>query len=260
MAKTIFDADGNPVALPTSIADAKTYRFNHYDCGVECPKCRAAGFVGMVARKRYVSNDACVHCANLAALDLYENSAYPDVRRHVISNAHIYGAGVSQSMKDVEALFSGEVFPTSREAAKASGEKYFVTDAACKTRGHLGVRTLGGKCYQCESKKNELSPRQEAIRDGKKWYLPNEPCPKCDKVAEKRVDNGQCRGCSDTGPGDGRETSDSVMMRECPDLIITREDAKAAGLGVYRTGGKCRKGHDGFRYVSTGNCIDCLRG
>lgn len=39
------------------------------------------------------------------------------------------------------------------------------------------------------------SPRQRAIQEGKKWYMPYEPCTKCGIIAERYVANGRCRNC-----------------------------------------------------------------
>lgn len=104
------------------------------------------------------------------------------------------------------------------------------------------------------------SPRQTAIANGEKWYMPIDPCPKCATVSLKRVDNGICQGCNPPAETDQRETPDSIMMRENPDMIISREDARAFDMKVYRTGNPCTHGHHAWRYVSTGNCIECLRG
>ncbi len=39
------------------------------------------------------------------------------------------------------------------------------------------------------------SPRQQAIADGKRWYMPYNPCKHCHVVAERYVANGKCRNC-----------------------------------------------------------------
>lgn len=41
--------------------------------------------------------------------------------------------------------------------------------------------------------------------------------------------------------------------------LLHRETAKALGFTHYSTGKPCRRGHTSPRYVSTGNCMDCLR-
>jgi hypothetical protein len=39
----------------------------------------------------------------------------------------------------------------------------------------------------------------------------------------------------------------------------TLQDARRAGKMTYSTGKPCRRGHVGGRYVSTGNCVECMR-
>lgn len=39
------------------------------------------------------------------------------------------------------------------------------------------------------------SPRQRAIQEGKKWYMPYETCKHCGVIAERYVANGRCRNC-----------------------------------------------------------------
>lgn len=70
---------------------------------------------------------------------------------------------------------------------------------------------------------------------------------------------GRCQTCLGVKL-DNRETADSVMMRECPDMVIDKATARDMGFKVYRTGNACKKGHSVWRYVSTGTCISCLRG
>jgi hypothetical protein len=41
--------------------------------------------------------------------------------------------------------------------------------------------------------------------------------------------------------------------------IITREEARAAGLTFYSTGRPCEHGHACERYVSSGGCVECTR-
>lgn len=58
------------------------------------------------------------------------------------------------------------------------------------------------EAMEIESGKREWPPqgvsalsRQEAIAQGKKWYLPMTPCKHCGVTAEKYVPNGRCRNC-----------------------------------------------------------------
>lgn len=136
---------------------------------------------------------------------------------------------------------------------------YSVSPDPCKLYGHVGLRR-SGKCYMCELEKKKPSPRQAAKLSGEKWYTPIEPCIRCDKIAPKRVDNGTCSGCAPDELVDGRETADSIIMRQEPDMVIDCATASEMGMKVYRTGEECKRGHAGWRYVKTRTCIPCLRG
>lgn len=321
MSKQPVDENGAPTSLWTSLADAKRHRAPHYDCGGKCPECLRRGGLEstpIAMRKRYVATGECVQCAYVENLELLSLATYsaalnqlPDGGYEYVLASQEAGAGRPVSEKYVERmttaleLWQGAV-PTTKNGAVNCGEPFYLREVTCRTHGHLGVTSLKGDCYYCAERKNKLSSRQKAVRDGLKWYLPEEPCkncgqhaekrvdngqcrgcggsasaalsprqeaikagakwylpvdscPKCGQHAEKRVDNGQCRGCASNPAGDRRTTPDSVMMNECLDLVISRADARSTGLGVYRTGEACPNGHTGYRYVSTGGCIDCLR-
>jgi hypothetical protein len=154
-----------------------------------------------------------------------------------------------------------------RQQALARKETWYQPNEPCPNCGQLARRRVNdGLCLGCNPGVTPRdiggSPRQQAISDGKAWYTPTEPCKRCGQIAERRVDNGTCRGCQerrDKAP-DQRRTPATVLMESSPDLIISRDDARTLGMPVFRTGEPCKHGHEGFRYVSTGNCIDCLRG
>ena len=145
--------------------------------------------------------------------------------------------------------------------------RYMLNYEPCSQHGHIVLSDVsnGVKCLQCES---TLTPIQQALKDGKPDYLSTSPCMGCGNVTFRKVDTKECIACGYTphvaihdehSNKDNRATSDTIMMREAPDLVISKEDAEAYGLKVYRTGELCRRGHYGWRYISTGNCIDCLR-
>ena len=122
--------------------------------------------------------------------------------------------------------------------------------------GHPDKRTLSGGCYFCSQMKasQPLSPRQAALSAGEVWYTPLTPCSRCGKTAERRVANGECRGCS---AKHSPEAKVEPIHRQWPDMIISRDDAKAAGMKTYRTGKACKYGHEGWRWVSTRGCLTC---
>lgn len=55
-------------------------------------------------------------------------------------------------------------------------------------------------------------------------------------------------------------TPDAMLMRDYPDTVVSKDEARDMGFKVYRTGEYCKRGHNGWRYVSTGNCIECIKG
>jgi hypothetical protein len=75
-------------------------------------------------------------------------------------------------------------------------------------------------------------------------------------VGVREAGKKKCLVCADT---DGRNTPDAAMSRDFPDMILSREDARAMGFSRFRTGTPCKHGHSGWRYTSTGGCIPCLR-
>ena len=125
----------------------------------------------------------------------------------------------------------------------------------CEKAGHIGIRNKDNKCLYCAA---VMSPRKAALEAGERHYMPDMPCGKCGAIARRRVDNGACEGCKPGQAGqDRRTTPSSILMRDCPDLIISRSDARSAGFKVYRTGKACLNGHTGYRRLSTGGCLEC---
>ena len=61
---------------------------------------------------------------------------------------------------------------------------------------------------------------------------------------------------TDTGR---KVTPESKLMADQPNIVLSRDEARALGLKVFRTGKPCKHGHTGFRYVSTKGCIKCLK-
>jgi len=69
------------------------------------------------------------------------------------------------------------------------------------------------------------------------------------------VNTNSCSGCK---KDDDRLSASRIFAKDNPDFIMSRSDAKEFGFTLYRTGEYCKKGHNSWRYVSTGNCIQCL--
>jgi len=138
--------------------------------------------------------------------------------------------------------------PHSAKEAKIFEKDYFFTHKSCAVCGGLNKRALNGKCYFCVHK---ASPRRAAKLAGEAWYLPLEPCKFCGKIAPRRVNNGECKGCAVDKP--------LPPHRQWPGMIISREGAIEAGWKTYRTGKPCKNGHAGWRWVSNRGCLDCQR-
>lgn len=146
-----------------------------------------------------------------------------------------------------------------RQVAIRAGKRYYTPLEPCGRCGTTADRAVSnGVCKGCAPDKYE-SPRQLAIRAGHTHYVPLEPCKVCNTRSERSVQSGACKGCRPV-KADARKTPDTLMMETAPDMIMDREMAGNLGMKVYRTGEPCTRGHRGFRYVSTGNCIDCLKG
>ena len=149
-----------------------------------------------------------------------------------------------------------------RQRAIAAGDAWYAPDEPCPRCGqHAPKRVANGECSGCHpAAPRPQSPRQRALIAGQAWYTPDEPCERCGQRAERRVNNGECSGCvpRKRNKGDEGLTPAQIIMRDQPDMLLTRDDARALGLPVYRTGSTCKRGHTGFRYTSTGACVDCV--
>ena len=264
MGRAFQDENGNFSPVPFGQYDAKRLRYPRYHSGEVCPDCKNSSV-------RYTKTGKCVHCSLLAAIDLraYAVGVMSFLELPDGSLSTSFSVGIGGDRDDITPEYQSEIIetatllgpdrpaPLNAAEARERGLELWVREMPCSKAGHLGVRTLKGECYFCAVSRGQESPRQRALRAGKTWYTPTHPCKRCGEIADRNVHTGACQGCI---PDDKRKTPDSELMNQTPDLIISRADAEAHGLKVYRTGRPCRRGHTGFRYVSTGNCIPCLRG
>lgn len=259
------DKHGNPSELPVGLEDAKRHRTRNYFADTACPDCGTS--------VRYTKSGACDRCARHAAGDLY---ALAIDFMDFIDIPIEFGGGSSTSYqstnhlgpvgnRDISYEYKAELIemreliatpaPISIGKAQEAGVELWIDSRPCVVAGHYGIRKLNGDCYFCEMKRNIKSPRQIAIQSGQTWYTPNTPCKTCGTLAERNVHNGACRGCKEA-----TKSPAAVMMEAQPDLILSKADASALGITVYRTGEPCNHGHKAYRYVSTGGCLKCLRG
>ena len=206
---------------PVTREDAKQLRKARYDSGENCQVCYGTPL-------RFTHNGKCVHCCRLTAIAAY--------------NEH-----------------EGERAPVNLETAKMLGVDYYYTPDMCGKAGHVGVKNLNHQCVECVAAGAKQSPRQVALKAGARWYIPETPCSHCGTQAERYVATGLCRGCVPLKDPkfDGRMTAETRLIKEYPNMTITRKHADMLGLTVYRTGEPCSKKHRGWRYVSNGGCLSC---
>lgn len=241
--------NGNPCRHPTTYEQACEVKARLYDDGQECPECRSRHHI------KYTKTRACVSCSKLSAINLmhlhkgiYKYIWTDGDERHWAEPSPGHVVRIDDEDYD-EMLGYCELVNSDHD--------FTITDQPCSTHGHYGIKRLG-KCYQCQLKRKERTPRQKALHDGETWYMPNTDCPKCGQRALKNVHNGACQGCTPLR-AEPVDNSTAVLMRENADMILSKEDAELVGLKVYRTGKECINGHTGWRYVSTGNCLDCRK-
>ena len=266
MARLYYDEHGNPSPLPVGQEDGKKHRTKMYIDRVNvCQDCGDHLF--------YTKNNKCVKCARADACDLYgylhgimtveltfEGTITSYQKRGLMGPVgnRIVPDNYKDTMEELSSILDVQA-PTSIRQAQKIGASLWLRAEPCSVAGHYGIRTLKNECYFCEQEKKKPKPRQVALRSGKTWYIPAEPCVHCGTLSERNVHNGSCRGCLGSS-GDSRRSDDSLMMEQNPNMILTKADAIKYGIKVYRHGRPCNKGHKGFRYVSTNSCIDCLRG
>ncbi len=124
--------------------------------------------------------------------------------------------------------------PTTPEAGLMAGQTWYysITDGImCLKCGGFSRRNCRSfRCVSCQEAQAQCK-RATAI--------PKPPKPPAPPRAEKAP------------------TAAQALMAGCPDMVIEREAARALGFKIFRTGKPCRRGHNTWRYVTTGGCLDC---
>lgn len=276
-----FRPDGKPTPYPCNREEAHKRKYKFYDAVENCPECEKRGDACSI---RFTVNDKCKHCARLEAIDYY-NGNYTDPKTHeeaLQQNAEYYvvpdmcqkaghlgirrtDSGECAFCAKERADRAAEKAP--REEARAQHAMWYMPLSACAKCGQKAKRRVNNNsCHSCEQllrKKPVDTPRSIARKAGEMFYTPDAPCEVCGTLSPRRVNNNSCRQCelNNSKRGQtGRQDADKQFMESCPDAVISRADARSLGMGVYRTGKACKNGHTGFRYVSTGACIECLKG
>lgn len=245
-------ADGRLSRYPTTYEHSLECKSPFYDDGVKCTVCNEMSI-------KYTHNHKCRYCVRLDAVNFYNIYKGNDlVFTHEETGDHYARLPFGRFQHIPDDKYNDML----KYVKIAQDDHAFtVSPDPCSKKAHYGLKRLG-KCQQCREERAKPTARQEAMSLGKTWYTPDVPCIRCGTTALKSVHNGQCQGCvppAKEGP-DNRETSASVMMRDNPDMILSKSDAISYGFKVYRTGQPCKHGHNAWRYVSTGTCVDCLRG
>lgn len=224
---------------PYDREDARKSNYFLYTAAEPCDRHDHPSFL------RYVETDDCHMCRKLAAVDL---------RAVLAGSGGVEGdsiriGGRFPSVRKYDPVELAEWLEIlSRPGVKATGEP-------CKRKGHPGLVDDRGRCVLCAEERLG-SPRQLAIAAGESWYDPGKPCPRCGGSCRRRVANGRTE-CDERGGRPRGETPEAVLMRQSPDMTLERAAARSMSLKVFRTGKACRKGHAGWRYVSSGECLDC---
>lgn len=195
---------------------ALTLKSAFYHINDKCPQCGND--------VKAVRTGLCSSCSRVATVDLYNH------------------------------FYHGHALNYDKYLPEIAVEIMFWVGEFSKNRHEFKVLTTLKK-NGCFGVVRKVTPRNEAVKRGDKWYTPDDPCHRCNTRSMRYVATGACQGCK------GAKASDSAA-KACidalgADFVISRKDAKATGLKVYRTGFYCKRGHTGWRWTSTGNCINC---
>lgn len=244
--KLFYFPDGRPSEHPTTRDQAIEIKSLTYNDGEYCKDCG-------VRSTQYTKTGECKWCARMRTANLHNLLA---------DNGLVWtdenGVRWGTPSKDKNQIIPEDEYQETVQLAELvrSDVNITTTNEPCKHVGHFGVKRLGS-CYQCHLEKLKPSPRQAAIQAGETWYTPGIVCKKCGERALKNIHNGECKGCKP--PKQSNDSAATMLMQLAPDMIVSRSESIEQGFTVYRTGKECINGHTGWRYVSTGNCIDCRK-
>ena len=154
-----------------------------------------------------------------------------------------------------------EPIKEAHEAVKLlkNGEGFKLGKEVCSDYGHIKLtNNKYHRCYFCETQGNK---QEQAKQNNDEHYLTRSKCGGCGIVTLRNTKDTSCVECGHLpNTRKGSVSPTTQMMLDNPDMIISREDAIDLGMVVYRTGEECKHGHKAWRYVTTGNCIKCMRG
>ena len=153
--------------------------------------------------------------------------------------------------------------PTTKEHAIAINHPWYVDFVnLCPHHSHDGYTyryVNGDHCLLCVlDYALDLKLGNEPLPD---WFnkhthtLHNKACRHGNHPLITLTGSRKCVICQ--GQGVGQPVNYNAIVP--PGTVIDRETAKALSLPVYRTGEKCKRGHDSVRFVSSSNCVECHR-
>lgn len=152
----------------------------------------------------------------------------------------------------------------SKLEALANGHPLYF-DTPC-THGHEGWRRVeDGRCWECSNQRGSTTPQEQLERGvvvdrqlAKHMKLPLYLGKRCPEGHDgwKYTASGKCYQCSLLAPVPDFMLKSSDQIRR--GVAVTRKEASERGLKLYK-GKPCRKGHDGWRWNSTGNCFHCAK-
>jgi hypothetical protein len=128
----------------------------------------------------------------------------------------------------------------------------------CRGYGHVKLtNNKHPRCYFCET---QTDKKKQAVLYDDIYYLTRSKCSGCDNVTMRNTVDSSCVNCGYLpGSNNTQINENTQMMANNPDMLVSLDEAKMTGLTVYRTGKYCKRGHNAWRYVSTGNCVECLK-
>lgn len=145
-------------------------------------------------------------------------------------------------------------YPPTRAAARRKKAKRYDSGSLCPvciTRGdttYARFTTNDGCVHCCRLAAIDAYNAAPELK-GVDFYWTPDMCTKAGHVGKRTLSH-ECCECLVERP---------TPQDEYPELIITREAARAVGFNAYRTGAECKRGHRSYRYLSTGGCITCKK-
>ena len=164
--------------------------------------------------------------------------------------------------------------PWTKQSAVDLGYKKYMDDQGCTTcKSAWAARYVDGDiCVQCAVRDSKLiwklwnagSPerpdgfvttREQAADLGENSYYRETVCSDGPHFVQPHIKTGRCVRCEQD-----KKKARGGHMDNFPEMVIEREEAASIGWSTYRTGEPCKRGHVGWRYVTNGGCLMCMRG